>query len=86
MINETNQPSRIAFVGDYLPRKCGIATFTHDLHHAVAAHDPAAECGVLAINDLPQGYDYAPEVRFEIQEQRLRDYREAADFLRGRVR
>ena len=82
MINETNQPSRIAFVGDYLPRKCGIATFTHDLHHAVAAHDPAAECGVLAINDLPQGYDYAPEVRFEIQEQRLRDYREAADFLR----
>jgi glycosyltransferase involved in cell wall biosynthesis len=81
-MNETNQPVKIAFVSDYPPRKCGIATFTHDLHHAVAAQYPAAECGVLAINDVPEGYDYAPEVRFEIQEQHLRDYQEAANFLR----
>jgi glycosyltransferase involved in cell wall biosynthesis len=81
-MSETNQPSKIAFVGDYLPRKCGIATFTRDLHHAVAAQYPAIECGVLAINDLPEGYDYEPEVRFEIQEQRLLDYQEAANFLR----
>jgi hypothetical protein len=27
---------KIAFLGDYLPRKCGIATFTTDLHRAVA--------------------------------------------------
>ena len=37
---------------------------------------------MLAVNDVPEGYDYPPEVRFKIQEQRLRDYREAADFLR----
>ncbi len=81
-LNETSQPAKIAFVADYLPRKCGIATFTHDLHHAVAAQHPTAECGVLAINDLSEGYDYAPEVGFEIQEQHLRDYQEAANFLR----
>jgi glycosyltransferase involved in cell wall biosynthesis len=81
-MNETNSPAKIAFVADYLPRKCGIATFTNDLHHAIAAHYPSTECSVLAVNDLPEGYDYAPEVRFEVQEQRLRDYQEAANFLR----
>ncbi|MDH3663194.1 MAG: hypothetical protein OEU92_24770 [Alphaproteobacteria bacterium] len=72
-MNETNQPAKIAFVAYYLPRKCGIATLANDLHHAFVAHYSATECSVLAVNDLPEGYDYAPEVRFEIQEQRLRD-------------
>lgn len=81
-MDETHQPTKIAFVSDYPPRHCGIATFTHDLRQAIAARYPAAACGVLAINDQPEGYDYAMEVGFEIQEQRLRDYQEAADFLR----
>ena len=73
---------KIAFVADYLPRKCGIATFTHDLRHAIAARRPEAACQVVALNDLAEGYDYPPEVRFEIQEQRLRDYEDALNFLR----
>ena len=81
-MNETNRPAKIAFLADYLPRKCGIATFTHDLYHAVAAQYPATVCRVLAINDVPKDYDYASEVGFEIQEQHLRDYQEAANFLR----
>ena len=36
---------------------------------------------MLTINDVPEG-DYGPEVQFEIQEQRLRDYQEAVNFLR----
>ena len=72
---EAEQPPKVAFVGDYLPRKCGIATFTHDLRLAVAAQHPEAECVVLAVNDLPEGYDYPPEVRFEIEEQDLASYR-----------
>jgi glycosyltransferase involved in cell wall biosynthesis len=80
-MNKSNQPSKIAFVADYLPRICGIATFTHDLHHAVFTQYPETECGVLAVNDIPEGYDYAAEVRFEIREQSLRDYQEASDFL-----
>jgi glycosyltransferase involved in cell wall biosynthesis len=81
-MNHAHRPSKIAFVSDYLPRRCGIATFTHDLRNAVAAQYPDTQCGVLAINDVPEGYDYAPEVRFEIREQRLRDYQEAVNFLR----
>ncbi|MBV8077931.1 MAG: hypothetical protein JO284_16095, partial [Planctomycetaceae bacterium] len=57
---------KIAFVGDYLPRKCGIATFTHDMFTSVAGQFPDAECAVVPVNDRPEGYDYPPEVRFEI--------------------
>lgn len=71
---------KIAFVGDYLPRKCGIATFTHDMHASVAARFPDAECFVVPVNDRHEGYDYPPEVRFEIAEQDLESYLRAADF------
>lgn len=37
-------PERIAFLGGFLPRLCGIATFTHDVCEAVAAAVPAADC------------------------------------------
>src|SRR6202142_1330185 len=78
------QPSdirKIAFLGDYLPRKCGIATFTTDLRGAVASEFPATQCLVVPVNDLAGGYDYPPEVRFEIEEQDLPSYLRAADFL-----
>jgi glycosyltransferase involved in cell wall biosynthesis len=72
---------KIAFVGDYLPRKCGIATFTHDMYASVAGQFPEIQCSVVPVNDRPEGYDYAPEVRFEIAEQDLESYMRAADFL-----
>jgi glycosyltransferase involved in cell wall biosynthesis len=78
------QPSdirKIAFLGDYLPRKCGIATFTTDLRCAVAAEFPAMQCLVVPVNDLAGGYDYPAEVRFEIAEQDLPSYLRASDFL-----
>jgi glycosyltransferase involved in cell wall biosynthesis len=72
---------KVAFLGDYLPRKCGIATFTTDLRCAVAKEFSALQCLVVPVNDLADGYDYPAEVRFEIAEQDLTSYLRAADFL-----
>ena len=72
---------KIAFLADYLPRKCGIATFTTDLRCAVATEFPAMQCLVVPVNDIASGYDYPAEVRFEIAEQDLSSYLRAADFL-----
>jgi len=72
---------KVAFLGDYLPRKCGIATFTSDLRCAVAREFSALQCLVVPVNDLADGYDYPAEVRFEIAEQELTSYLRAADFL-----
>jgi len=72
---------KIAFLGDYLPRKCGIATFTTDLRCAIATKFPTTQCLVVPVNDLADGYNYPAEVRFEIAEQDLPSYLRAADFL-----
>jgi len=72
---------RIAFIGNHLPRRCGIATFTHDLHRAISAARPALETGVVAMNDPGGTYDYPAAVRFQIAEETIDGYAEAADFL-----
>jgi glycosyltransferase involved in cell wall biosynthesis len=71
----------IAFIGNYLPRKCGIATFTSDLLTAVAAEHPESECFSVSMNDIKEGYEYPDVVRFEIEEPDLSSYVRAADFL-----
>ena len=73
--------SRIGFIGNYLPRQCGIATFTTDLCEAVAAEFPGATCIALPVNDIAAGYDYPSRVRFELSEKDIDSYRRAADFL-----
>lgn len=74
-------PDRIAFLGAYLPRLCGIATFTHDLCEAVAVAAPASQCFAGAVNDRIEVYHYPSRVRFELDEKDLDSYRRAADFL-----
>jgi glycosyltransferase involved in cell wall biosynthesis len=74
-------PGRIAIVGNYLPRKCGIATFTTDLCDALHAEYGATELLALPVNDVEEGYKYPARVRFELSEENLASYRQAADFL-----
>ena len=80
-MSESPLPHRIAFLGDYVPRICGIATFTQDLCEAVACTMPDTDCFVAAVNDRPEGYAYPARVRLELQEKELDSYRRAADFL-----
>jgi len=80
-LTDSSAPARIAFLGGFLPRLCGIATFTHDLCEAVASAAPESEVFTGAVNDLPEGYSYPPRVRYELDQKDLDSYRRAADFL-----
>src|SRR5689334_17073683 len=53
-------PGRVAIIGNYLPRKCGIATFTTDLCDAMHAEYSATELLALPVNDIHEGYSYPP--------------------------
>jgi len=77
----TSEIRKVAFVADYLPRKCGIATFTSDLCSSMVAQYPGSRYFVVPINDTESGYDYPSEVHFEIEEQDLSSYQRASDFL-----
>jgi hypothetical protein len=74
---------RVAFIGNYLPRLCGIATFTQDLHRAVSTTRPDLETCVVVMTDSGRTYDYPPAVRFEIHDETISDYVRAAEFLNG---
>ena len=57
--------SRLAFIGNSLPRRCGIATFTTDLQQAIASRS-AIRSGIVAMNDQGRAYDYPSDVQFQI--------------------
>src|SRR5512147_213826 len=72
---------RVAFIGNYSPRQCGIATFTTDLCESIADEYNGTACIALPVNDTEAGYEYPARVRFELTEKDIESYRRAADFL-----
>ena len=74
-------PTRIAFVGNYLPRQCGIATFTTDLCTAVAAEFGIGRLFAIPVNDPESKYEYPEQVRLELEQDDLASYERAAEFL-----
>ena len=63
----------VAVIGNYLPRQCGIATFTADLVEGLSAEALDIYCCAVAMNDKPEGYRYPEKVRFEINQNKLTD-------------
>ena len=74
-------PTRIAFVGNYLPRECGIATFTTDLCTALTAEYGEGRLFAMPVNDPDSSYDYPEQVRLELTQEDRVSYERAADFL-----
>src|SRR6266851_3594465 len=74
-------PSRIAVIGNYLPRQCGIATFTTDLCEAISAEYGTSRLLALPVNDMERGYDYPARVRWSLAQDDVTSYQEAAEFL-----
>ena len=75
------QASKVAIVGNYPPRKCGIATFTSDLRGALDGLENGWPCPVVTVTDPGGEYSYPREVRFEIPEPDEPSYLRAAEFL-----
>jgi len=81
MQSKLSLPSRIAVIGNYLPRQCGIATFTTDLCTAISAEYGTARLLALPVNDTGQEYDYPARVRWSLAQDEVKSYQEAAEFL-----
>ncbi|MDR3776429.1 MAG: glycosyltransferase family 4 protein [Terracidiphilus sp.] len=74
-------PTRIAFVGNYLPRQCGIATFTTDLCTALGTAYGSERFFAIPVNDPESSYKYPEQVRLELDQEELASYERAAEFL-----
>ena len=76
-----NKQLRVLFIGTYVPKECGIATFTFDLLNSVSGVHDEIHCEVIALNDPSETFDYPEEVVFQIKRDKLEDYYRAADFI-----
>jgi glycosyltransferase involved in cell wall biosynthesis len=72
---------RIAIIGNSLPRRCGIATFTTDLHRAIANSRPDLTTSIVAMTDHGQAYDYPGSVVLQIRDDSVESYLRAAALL-----
>lgn len=76
--NGTRATTRIALIGNFLPRRCGLATFTTDTYYAMASRFPDVAVDVYAMDDHPGRYAYPPEVTHAIPQNDRDAYLEAA--------
>jgi glycosyltransferase involved in cell wall biosynthesis len=74
---------KVAVIGNYLPRQCGIATFTTDLCDSLAAglKESDTRLTVVAMDDIDKGYPYKDRVGFQVRANVQSDYLHAAEFL-----
>ncbi|AKB50853.1 glycosyltransferase (group I) [Methanosarcina barkeri str. Wiesmoor] len=76
-----NKQLKVLFIGTYIPKECGIATFTSDLLNSMPGEGNDVHCEVIALNDPSETYNYPEEVVFQIQRDRIEDYYRAADYI-----
>ena len=67
------------YISSYVPRKCGIATFTRDLTSAINLINPDSIASIAAMTRLKEGIKYPPEVKFKISQNNLESYLKAAE-------
>lgn len=79
LANPASRPiEHLALIGNFPPRRCGIATFTGDVYDALTAAYPSLECDVYAMTDEGGAYDYPAAVKVELHQNRPDDYVAAA--------
>lgn len=78
-----NKTYGVSFISSYIPRRCGIATFTNDLSASLNNIDSedGFNVDITAVTDTADGYKYPLEVKFEIRDRNVKDFKEAAYYL-----
>jgi glycosyltransferase involved in cell wall biosynthesis len=69
---------RVAMIGNFPPRLCGIATFTFDVRNALTAASPDAAVDIYAMDEPSVGHVYPPAVVGTIRQDEMADYLAAA--------
>ncbi|MCM8785891.1 MAG: glycosyltransferase [Candidatus Omnitrophica bacterium] len=72
---------KICFLSTYIPKPCGIATFTNDLLKHIDNYNILIPSKVIALNGKGDFYNYPAEVIKTINIEDIEEYIEASEFL-----
>jgi len=81
VLREKSKSINNIFISSYIPRKCGIATYTKDLTGAINLINPYCESKIIALIRPEDKIDYPPEVKFKINKYKIDSYIKAADHI-----
>jgi len=81
ILREKNISINSTFISSYIPRKCGIATYTKDLTRAINLINPYSKSEIVALIKPEDKIDYPPEVKLKINQYKVDSYIKAADYI-----
>jgi len=80
ILKEKSRSLNGIYISSYVPRKCGIATYTKDLTKAINFINPYSEAEIFALIKPEDKNVYGPEVKFKINQYEIDTYIKAADY------
>ncbi|MHB1347856.1 MAG: glycosyltransferase family protein, partial [Candidatus Humimicrobiaceae bacterium] len=81
VLKKKNDGIKTIFISSYVPRKCGIATYTKDLTYAINEVNPCTSAEIIALIKPEDKIIYPPEVKFKIDQDDLDSYIKAAGYI-----
>lgn len=81
LLSHKSKSIRVIYVSSYIPRHCGIATYTKDLTNAINLLNPYAQAEIMAVKQKGDNLEYPWEVKFNIDQDKLSTYIQAAEYI-----
>ena len=81
VLREKSKSINGIYISSYIPRKCGIATYTKDLTEAINLINPYSKAEIFALVKPEDKINYPPEVKFKINQYKIDSYIKAADHI-----
>ena len=73
--------TRVIYVSSYIPRQCGIASYTKNLTNAVNLLNPYHLAEIIAVNREKESLNYPEEVKLVLNDQKQADYSKTAEWI-----
>src|SRR3989344_1032739 len=73
--------TRVIYISSYIPRQCGIATYTKNLTNAINLLNPYHLAEIVAVNRKQERLNYPGEVKWVLNDQKRADYLKAAELI-----
>lgn len=81
ILSDKEKAIKVIYISSYIPRKCGIATFTKDLTNAINLLNPYALAEIMALNKNGESLNYPWEAKFRINQDDLSSFLGASDYI-----